>query len=302
MLRDRPLYALVLALTPAAVIFSELFRGSRSTHPWHLLGVLGFAWLLFAVAWYCWKEYRKASGAGVPAREPTAGTEACPTASPAHALYALGLFIFLSLAAHPLLFALLTGGWGIPLRLNMDGDLLYYSLSLLLWIAAFLLLPRAPDRSTFCHLRLRVRPVDALIFAIFGSLTWLVLTQYLLKQGGHHPPMEIFGVNRHADPLVYYAIGALFTLVNALSEELWFRGLLLGALRGLLPLWPAVLLQALIFGLSHWFGTPQGVYGLVLAGLFGGALGWWTAVRGSLWPALAVHLLADWLIFAYTNG
>jgi membrane protease YdiL (CAAX protease family) len=67
-------------------------------------------------------------------------------------------------------------------------------------------------------------------------------------------------------------------------------------------MWPAILLQALCFGLAHWVGTPQGIFGLVLAGSWGIALGWWTYARRSLWQALAVHLLADWLIFVYTNG
>jgi membrane protease YdiL (CAAX protease family) len=114
--------------------------------------------------------------------------------------------------------------------------------------------------------------------------------------------MEIFGVTKASSANVFYIVGAVFTVVNALTEELWFRGLLLGALRGLLPMWPAILLQALCFGLAHWVGTPQGMFGFTLAGAWAIALGWWTYRRGSLWQAFSVHLLADWLIFAYTNG
>ena len=95
--------------------------------------------------------------------------------------------------------------------------------------------------------------------------------------------------------------GRLFAVANAFTEEMWYRGFLLGALKPLVTPARAIILQALIFGLMHWFGTPQGVLGVVLAGAWGGLLGWWVYKRGSIWPAFVVHFFADFLIFAYTN-
>jgi membrane protease YdiL (CAAX protease family) len=222
-----------------------------------------------------------------------------------------------SLGLNEILFALLMGGWHMPLKLAVDGDLLYYAMDLGLWVIVFLILTRAcsgtvavldngqrpllPKPFDF-HLHFNFKLADIGIFAIFAAVTFFVLRLYLQKMGGEHPPMHIFGVTKESGTALFYTVGAVFTFINALCEELWFRGLLLGALRDLLRPWPAILLQALCFGLSHWMGTPQGIFGLVLAGTWGIALGWWAYTRGSIWQALAVHLLADWLIFAYTNG
>jgi membrane protease YdiL (CAAX protease family) len=216
-------------------------------------------------------------------------------------LYALSLFMLANLGVHPVFFAILTGGWGLPMLFRGDLDLLYYSLSVALWIVVYLFLYKHPGKFDL-NLRLNLKLADLAIGAFVAGATFLVLRLYLQKLGHNHAPMHIFGVTGEADPVEFFAVGALFTFINALSEELWFRGLLLGALRGLLPMWPAILLQALCFGLSHWVGTPQGIFGLVLAGVWGIALGWWTYARRSIWQALVVHLLADWLIFIYTNG
>jgi len=334
----RPLEGLVLALLPAAVAFAEVIRGTHSTGPWHPLGVIAFVWMLGAVAWWCWREFLSAGGMGALARGSSSeqlpsSTEqkehlvegtAVPssaTGEGAHAtgrcLLSLSLFMLFTLGIHPVLFALLNGGWGSPIILKVDPDLLYYAMDLGLWIVVFLILMmigtgarRVPTNDgdglsplpLDFNLRFNFRLADIPIFAFFAVVTFFVLRLYLQKLGHTHAPMHIFGVTKASDPAVFYAVGALFTLINALAEELWFRGLLLGALRGLLPMWPAVLLQALCFGLSHWVGTPQGILGLVLAGAWGIALGWWAYTRGSIWQPLLVHLLADWLIFAYTNG
>jgi membrane protease YdiL (CAAX protease family) len=306
MLRNRPLYGLIIALLPAAVAFAEVVRGTHSSSAWHPLGVIAFLWMLGAVEWYAWHEWHNSiSGTGALAREASATTQemgegARLTKEPA-SLYALSLFMLTLLGIHPVFFALLAGGWALPLIFPGDPDMLYYAMSLGLWIAVYLILYKLPHAFDF-NLRLNLKLADLGIGAFIAVVTFFVLRLYLVKLGHNHAPMHIFGVTKAADPAVFLAVGAIFTLINALTEELWFRGLLLGALRGLLPMWPAILLQALCFGLSHWVGTPQGILGLVLAGAWGIALGWWTYTRRSLWQALVVHLLADWLIFVYTNG
>jgi membrane protease YdiL (CAAX protease family) len=339
---------LVVALLPAAIAFGEVVRGTRSTGPWHPLGVIGFVWMLGAAVWYCWVGL-KTGGTGAPAcgnssnaeqsavgeglaasrsdedsnvstastaggdklrsysefQRPgdfaTGGGARATNHATAASLFAISLFMLLSLGVNEVLFALLLGGWGMPFKLAVDGDALFYGLDISLWIFAFLILVNFAKGFDF-HLRFNFKLADIGIFAVFAAVTFFVLRLYLQTLGGEHPPMHIFGVSKESGVVLFYTIGAIFTFINALCEELWFRGLLLGALRGLLRPWPAILLQALCFGLSHWMGTPQGILGLVLAGTWGIALGWWAYTRGSIWQALAVHLLADWLIFAYTNG
>src|SRR5688500_6211575 len=108
-MESRPaLPGLVLALLPAAIAFAEVVRGTRSTSAWHPLAVLAFAWMVGTIAWWCWREWKS---------QITSGTTS---------LLAIGLFMVGSLALHPILFALLTGGWGISYKLDLDPDLLYY--------------------------------------------------------------------------------------------------------------------------------------------------------------------------------
>ena len=68
-----------------------------------------------------------------------------------------------------------------------------------------------------------------------------------------------------------------------------------------MPATRAIVLQAVVFGLFHWFGTPQGLLGVVLSGVWGALLALWVWRRGTLWPAVVVHFIADMLIFAGTN-
>lgn len=88
---------------------------------------------------------------------------------------------------------------------------------------------------------------------------------------------------------------ALVTLgvTTAVAEELLFRGFLLTGLRQELPLWAAVAVQAVLFGLHHvsfgWRAIPvKAVHALVWAGLAVGA--------GSLVPALVAHLVFQLLV------
>jgi membrane protease YdiL (CAAX protease family) len=291
--RQAPLYGLVLALLPAVAVFGEFITGPYDSPAWHPLAMLAYTYLLAAVAFYCVRELRAALRTG--------GREGGDTPARAADLLACALFALSYFGLHEVLFYV--GALTIlRFELRVDFDLLYYALSLVLWLALFNVLLRVPARRYDFNLRLRLSWWDVPLLWGVGGATWLVLSFYLQSLGDIHPPMHIFGISRAASPEAYLAIGILFTVVNALTEELWFRGILLGALRGLLPPVAAILLQALLFGISHWVGTPRGILGFALAGVWGIALGWWTYSRRSLWPAFAVHLLADWLIFAYTNG
>jgi membrane protease YdiL (CAAX protease family) len=91
--------------------------------------------------------------------------------------------------------------------------------------------------------------------------------------------------------------GLCFSLVNAMLEEVIFRGILYGAI---VPEWGtrvAIAATAILFGLAHWQGYPPGPSGTVLAGGYGVALGllrWWS---GGLGLAVACHVCADATIF-----
>jgi sodium transport system permease protein len=75
-----------------------------------------------------------------------------------------------------------------------------------------------------------------------------------------------------------------FALVPALAEELLFRGVLYGALRGKLGAWPAVALSALAFSAYH--ASPSHLLPALLGGLLLGAV---RSLSFALVPAIAFH-------------
>jgi uncharacterized protein len=91
--------------------------------------------------------------------------------------------------------------------------------------------------------------------------------------------------------------GVCFSAVNAILEELIFRGVLWEVAAAEWNVGVALGATSVLFGLGHLHGYPPGPLGAVLAGIFGLALGllrWWT---GGLGLAIAVHVCADATIF-----
>jgi membrane protease YdiL (CAAX protease family) len=80
------------------------------------------------------------------------------------------------------------------------------------------------------------------------------------------------------------------SVAAGVSEELVWRGLLLRALLSRIPFWPALLLQAGLFGFIHaGYGNWAHVLGPALFGLLMGVV----ALRVSLLAAMAVHAGVD---------
>jgi len=84
-------------------------------------------------------------------------------------------------------------------------------------------------------------------------------------------------------------------VLQALSQELQFRGLLMGALERVAPRWWANLGQAAFFGLSHLAVSYQGPVGPFVPATiaFGLLLGWIVQRSQSLWPAVLIHAAGD---------
>ncbi len=97
------------------------------------------------------------------------------------------------------------------------------------------------------------------------------------------------------------ALGRDFALLGpanalqAFSQEVQFRGLLLGALeRTMSPRWANVC-QAAVFGLAHLaisYGGPEAPF-VPITFLVGLAFGWLVRRTNSLWPAVIIHAVAD---------
>ncbi|OGW49570.1 MAG: hypothetical protein A2078_10070 [Nitrospirae bacterium GWC2_57_9] len=139
---------------------------------------------------------------------------------------------------------------------------------------------------------------DSLLIAIViacGSAVALVLWQRLTL-----PDLAMHLRSFPAMPLWLFPLAGLgFSLGNAAVEEFVFRGVYLQAFDSVLGAgWASVLLQAWLFGAMHYLqGFPNGLPGVLLAGLYGLLLGILRRrTRGMAAPWLT-HAAADLVIF-----
>jgi len=89
----------------------------------------------------------------------------------------------------------------------------------------------------------------------------------------------------------------LFSFTNALSEELIYRFAINGNLRSVIPKAAVLLISAVLFGLPHYNGFPNGVLGVIMAGVLGYVLSKATFETGGLGIALGIHFVQDVIIF-----
>ena len=89
----------------------------------------------------------------------------------------------------------------------------------------------------------------------------------------------------------------LFAATNAWSEEIISRFVIVAGLYGKLS--PSVIcwISAVIFGVPHFFGTPSGIFGVMMAGLMGWILAKSMLETKALGWALFIHFLQDLVIF-----
>jgi membrane protease YdiL (CAAX protease family) len=73
-------------------------------------------------------------------------------------------------------------------------------------------------------------------------------------------------------------------------EELLYRGFLIWYLNAVLPLWAAVVVSAIVFGLGHAY---QGARGIVKTGAVGLAIAGLYLLAGSLWVPMVLHAAVD---------
>lgn len=216
--------------------------------------------------------------------------------------FAAGAFAFYSLI--PLLFNILyrlfprsSLIWHVP-GMDYIAELLYYAMPII--GAWYLFQYAAPDnwRERF-FLRLNWFGEDWAILGGFALITAIVMWLYLHFGGsssGWNP------LNTQKLTAAFIIFGVLSAAANALMEELWFRGYFLGLSARLIPPGWAIAATALMFGFLHFKdGIPQGWLGLILAGIYGLALAWWTWKRGSIWQAVALHFTTDLVIFFGAN-
>lgn len=139
---------------------------------------------------------------------------------------------------------------------------------------------------------------DPLIRQLLAGIGWglaLALLFYLVTRWVTARTGERF----YSDVVIAYIVpanGRELLLIGvvmvgvALLEELLFRSLLLGGFMSIAPAWILVLGIGLLFGLMH---SPQGLLGIIGAGLAGVIFGLLFLFSGSLLLPLIAHYVAN---------
>ena len=89
--------------------------------------------------------------------------------------------------------------------------------------------------------------------------------------------------------------GLLIVVAAPLSEELFFRGFMFAGLRRRIPLWPAAIVSAAIWGALHLGGGNAGV--AIQLAIFGVILAWLYERSGTLWAPVIAHAVNNSLAF-----
>jgi membrane protease YdiL (CAAX protease family) len=89
----------------------------------------------------------------------------------------------------------------------------------------------------------------------------------------------------------------LFAATNAWSEEIFSRFVLVSGLHGKFNPVTICWISAIFFGVPHFFGTPSGVFGVIMSGLMGWVLAKSVIETKGLGWALFIHFLQDVVIF-----
>jgi uncharacterized protein len=99
---------------------------------------------------------------------------------------------------------------------------------------------------------------------------------------------------------VYPFAGAGFAILNALMEEVIFRGIMMEALDSAMgPGHCAIGIQAISFAALHYLaGFPNGVAGFMMVFIYGAMLGAIRRVSKGLLAPLVAHVAADLVIFS----
>ncbi|MEX0153351.1 CPBP family intramembrane glutamic endopeptidase [Microbacterium sp. LMI1-1-1.1] len=190
------------------------------------------------------------------------------------------------------------GVWWLRPVVEEHGAVVYVGVLLVATVA----LTSAGFLDPFAALRIDAVPSVALasLIAIPAAMTWYVIelaissahvrAQAMERPGSRASSVvdEVAGVVRR--PVLWWSLA----IASAVTEELIFRGMLLGSLAAAWGVLAAVALSAALFGLHHIsFGAPS-----VVSKTAGGILlGVQTVVCGSIVPAIATHLVFQALVF-----
>ncbi len=140
------------------------------------------------------------------------------------------------------------------------------------------------------------RRVSSWLFAVVvaaaasGVLFWF--------QQSQQPDLQYLHDVLPVGKLGWVAVALIFPLVNAVLEEIVFRWILFDGFRARWGVGVAVVGSSLLFGFGHLGGYPPGMFGGILATVYGLSLAILRLHSRGLIVPVATHLLADATILA----
>ncbi len=132
---------------------------------------------------------------------------------------------------------------------------------------------------------------------LLAAAAWFVALIGVVVWGQLVTDIDTISPPDNTTPVLEIAGGSLLVawllvgLWGPAVEEIFFRGFLLGGLRGRIGYWPSLLVSSGIFALFH---IEPGLY--VPTFLLGLAFGWVYLKTRSIWPAIFAHTLHNTLV------
>lgn len=155
--------------------------------------------------------------------------------------------------------------------------------------------PRLPGAWPTAHEAIRALPVTVVLY-----LAILAVRSVLEFLFGHEaaaaPNVSEGAIQTMGSPAELVLLFVLFAGVGPLAEELTFRGLFFNALRRRLPIAPALIVQAVVFGMMHHYSPAY----MLIAAVIGLILGLDYLWRKTLLAPLFAHVTINFSTTALT--
>ncbi len=160
----------------------------------------------------------------------------------------------------------------------------------------------------------RAVPLRTIAWALGGGVLYAIIFQvvqdFLVRHGivFYKPSASELLLVPHTVVQLVIGLG-LAAVFGPFVEEFYFRGFLLSWCREKMSLVWATLINAVLFGVVHFYFLQhaglEGIFVTAAIALFGALNVWWTVRIGSLWPAFASYLAyngAGVLLMYFTQG
>lgn len=120
---------------------------------------------------------------------------------------------------------------------------------------------------------------------------WALQTSPKVRQGFRDQIAKAGDISlMHPETPAEFRRFVFVSITAGITEEIIFRGFLIGVLVMAFPLWVAGLTASIIFALAHAYQGVTGIFRIFLIGL---ALTLAFIVSKSLWPVIALHIVID---------